>query len=44
MKSLGPNETGELWVRGDQVMKGYLNRPEATREAIDKDGFMHTGA
>ena len=33
---------GELWVRGAQVIKGYLNRPEATAEAIT-DGWFHTG-
>lgn len=36
-------EPGEIQVRGDFIMLGYWNRPEATREAIDDEGWLHTG-
>ena len=39
---LGPGQPGELWVRGSSVIKGYINRAEATAESIT-DGWLHTG-
>ncbi len=40
---LGPGERGELLVRGPNVTRGYLNRPEESRHLIDEDGWLHTG-
>ncbi|MEU2875136.1 4-coumarate--CoA ligase family protein [Streptomyces sp. NPDC007070] len=40
---LGVGEPGEILIRGPQVMKGYLGRPDATAAMIDADGWLHTG-
>jgi acyl-CoA synthetase (AMP-forming)/AMP-acid ligase II len=40
---LAPGEQGELWIRGPQVMRGYLNQPDATAATIDAEGWLHTG-
>jgi len=39
----GIDEVGELWVKGPQVMLGYLNNPTATAETLDAEGWLHTG-
>ena len=40
---LPAGKEGELWIRGPQVMQGYLNNPQATAETITEDGWLRTG-
>jgi len=41
-RELGPNEVGELWVKGPNVVRGYWNKPEATAQTF-VDGWLRTG-
>ena len=41
-RARAPGEVGELWIKGPNVVKGYWNKPEATRESFT-DGWLHSG-
>ena len=42
-KELPIGKVGELWIKGPNVFKGYLNNPEGTKNALTEDGFFRTG-
>jgi acyl-CoA synthetase (AMP-forming)/AMP-acid ligase II len=42
-REVEPGQPGELWIRGPQVMKGYLHRPDATADMVDAEGWLRTG-
>ena len=42
-KSLAPNESGELLIKGPQVMMGYLNDPDKTDDCLSRSGWLRTG-
>lgn len=42
-KEVPTGEVGELWIKGPNIFKGYLNNPEGTKNALTEDGFFKTG-
>lgn len=42
-KELPQGEAGELWLKGPNIFKGYLNNPEGTKNALTEDGYFKTG-
>ncbi|XP_011690711.1 PREDICTED: uncharacterized protein LOC105451753 [Wasmannia auropunctata] len=42
-KVLGPNQSGEIWIKTAIIMTGYYKNPEATKNTIDEEGWFHSG-
>ncbi|CAO3652439.1 unnamed protein product [Mucor hiemalis] len=42
-EEVAAGERGELWMKGPNIMKGYINNPEATADCIDNEGYFHSG-
>ncbi|XP_076669257.1 uncharacterized protein LOC143369328 [Andrena cerasifolii] len=42
-RALGPNQSGELWAKSPAISTGYYKNPEATKDVIDEDGWVHSG-
>jgi len=43
LEDVEPGKQGELWFKSKQLMKGYHNKPDATKEAVTEDGWFRTG-
>lgn len=43
LKPLPPNQLGEIWIRGPNLMQEYFRNKEATEQTMDKHGWLHTG-
>ena len=41
--ALGPNQSGEIWMRGPTMMQGYFDRPQATKDTLTQDGWLKSG-
>ncbi|XP_036138313.1 4-coumarate--CoA ligase 1 [Monomorium pharaonis] len=42
-KVLGPNQSGEIWIKSAVIMNGYYRNPEVTKSVIDEEGWLHSG-